>query len=65
MNKYIKNRGQVAVEYVLLLIIVIALASVFKEVIDLGTSNNPDQGSAFVKYWRALIRAIGEDVPHP
>ncbi|MDE0151301.1 MAG: class III signal peptide-containing protein [Bdellovibrionales bacterium] len=64
MNKYIKNRGQVAVEYVLLLIIVIALASVFKEVIDLGSSPDGSGASAFVDYWRTLIKEIGADVPH-
>ena len=59
------NKGQVAVEYVLLLVIVIALASLFVQVIDLGDKTTGQSASAFVKYWRALITAIAEDTPHP
>ena len=59
-----KTKGQVAVEYVLLLIVVISLASVFKLVIDLGIDPDGSNASAFVEYWRSLIRAIARDVPH-
>lgn len=65
MNKYEKNKGQVAVEYVLLLIVVISLALVFVEFIDVGNSPDGSGASVVVEYWRALIRGIGADVPHP
>ena len=65
MNKHKKNKGQVAVEYVLLLVVVVAVAFVFQRFINLGESPDGSGASAFVKYWRDLIGAIGADVPHP
>lgn len=60
-----KNKGQVAVEYVLLLVIVVALAGVFKAFIDVGDERDPDSAAPFIKYWRGLIQEIGKDTPHP
>ena len=65
-----KNKGQVAVEYVLLLVIVVALAGVFKAFINVGVEGDPnsaapDNAAPFIKYWRGLIKEIGEDTPHP
>lgn len=59
-----KNKGQVAVEYVLLLVIVVALAGIFKEFIDVGVSPDGDGASPFIDYWRNLIKEIGEDTSH-
>ncbi len=58
-----KNKGQVAVEYVLLLVIVVALASVFKIFIDVGDSSGAP-GAPFIEYWRKLLIEIGQDTPH-
>ena len=60
-----KNKGQVAVEYVLLLVIVITLAGIFKSFIDVGTQGDRNSAAPFVQYWRTLVEKIGEDVPHP
>ena len=60
-----KNKGQVAVEYVLLLVIVVALAGVFKAFINVGVEGDPNSAAPFIKYWRGLIKEIGEDTPHP
>jgi len=65
MNKHKKNKGQVAVEYVLLLIVVVTLALVFVEFIDVGHPPEGSGASVVVEYWRVLIRGIGADVPHP
>ena len=65
MDKHKKNKGQVAVEYVLLLIVVVAIAGVFKEFINVGSSPDGSGASKFVDYWRALITEIGKDIPHP
>ena len=63
--KFKKNKGQVAVEYVLLLVIVVGLAGVFKTFIHVGNQTDPDSAAPFIKYWRGLIKNIGEDTPRP
>ena len=63
-NKNKKKKGQVAVEYVLLLVVVVALATVFKTFINVGTAPDGTGASEFVQYWRKLIEAIALDVPH-
>ncbi len=74
MKKHTK-KGQVAVEYVLLLVIVIAIAGIFQNFISVGSASAGDpcaqqnRGASgapggLVKYWRCLIKKIGEDTPH-
>ena len=59
-----KNKGQVAVEYILLLVIVVTLATLFKQFIEVGSQGDPDSAAPFIQYWRGLIEEIGEDIPH-
>lgn len=63
-KQYRKRKGQVAVEYVLLLVIVVALAGIFKGFVDVGSAGDPDSAAPFVQYWRGLLRGIGQDTPH-
>ena len=61
-NKFLhKKQGQVVVEYILLIVVVVAVASIMISFVDLGGSD--DEGSNFIKYWRNLIRNIAGDMP--
>ncbi|HND86092.1 MAG TPA: hypothetical protein PLU50_09805 [Pseudobdellovibrionaceae bacterium] len=52
--------GQVIVEYILLMVIVVAIASFL---ISTVVSRNPDQQGFLIKKWDEMIQAIGKDVP--
>ena len=52
------KKGQIVVEYILLLFIVLAAAGAILTLV--GTD---DPGGALVEYWRKTIIAIGKDIP--
>ncbi|MGZ3747308.1 MAG: hypothetical protein ACXWRE_08065 [Pseudobdellovibrionaceae bacterium] len=55
-----KNRGQVVVEYVLLLVIVVAVAALLtKELVQ----RDPENPGILVEKWNAILKTIGEDLP--
>ena len=56
------RRGQVAVEYILLLFIGVSIASL---VIALVVSRNPDSPGFLISKWRQIIELIGTDVIDP
>ncbi len=52
------QRGQIVVEYVLLLIIAVALAYLL---ISKMVSRNPDNPGFFVTKWQSMLTVIGAD----
>lgn len=57
-----KTKGQVVVEYILLLLIVVAAALSMVQLVDVGDLSDPNSGGSLIKYWKSIIRAIGEDL---
>ena len=55
------KKGQVAVEYVLLLIIAVSAALIIVAFVDVGERNNPNEAGSLIKYWRSVIQKIGSD----
>lgn len=57
-----KNAGQVIVEYLLIMVLVVALASTLtKTLVGRGDAGS-DQGM-IIKSWSRLIKVIGQDLP--
>ena len=56
------QKGQVVIEYVLLLVIAVSVALIFVNLVNVGDGQNPDSGSSLIKYWRSLIKEIGEPI---
>ena len=54
------QKGQVIIEYVLILVIAVSVALAFVELVDVGDGQNPDTASSLIKYWRSLITEIGK-----
>jgi hypothetical protein len=56
-----KNSGQVVVEYVLLLVIAVAVAALItKELV----KRDPENPGILVEKWDAILKTIGEDLPN-
>ncbi len=56
-----KNSGQVVVEYVLLLVIAVAVAALItKELV----KRDPDNPGILVEKWDSILKTIGEDLPN-
>ena len=51
-----RKRGQVIIEYVLLLVCVVAVATILVNLVDMSGS-----GGMVVRYWKTVIERIGED----
>jgi uncharacterized protein (UPF0333 family) len=60
MNKRIKQKGQVIVEYVLLLVILVVLGSL---IISQMASRNEESPGFLISQWSDIIKQIGEDNP--
>lgn len=59
-NPFRNKRGQVVVEYVLLLVIAVAMAALItKELV----SRDEDNPGILVQKWDAILKTIGEDLP--
>lgn len=56
----LNSRGQILVEYVLLLIIAVVVAAL---IISAMVSRNPDEPGFLVQKWDQIIRFIGNDMP--
>ena len=56
------QRGQIAVEYVLLLVIGVAVAALITSLV---VSRNPDSPGFLIAKWRQIIELIGSDVIDP
>lgn len=54
------NRGQLAVEYILLLVVAATVAAIMVRTF---ASRNEDRPGMVVKKWREIQKEIGEDVP--
>lgn len=54
------NRGQVVVEYVLLLVIAVALATLITREL---VKRDPENPGILVKKWDDILKTIGEDLP--
>lgn len=52
------NRGQVIIEYVLLLIIVVSIAAI---IIKGVVSRDPSEAGFLIKAWNELVETIGND----
>jgi len=55
-----KNSGQVVVEYVLLLVIAVAVATLITKELVKRDKDNP---GILVEKWDAILKTIGTDVP--
>jgi hypothetical protein len=54
------QKGQIVVEYVLLLVIGVSIAALLVSQL---TSRNPDNPGVLVSKWNEILVAIGSDVP--
>ena len=66
-NAFIKmfkkqKKGQVVLEYVLLLVIVVAVAVVMLALVKVGDPSDPSSSGSLIQYWIKIIEAIGKDV---
>ena len=59
-NKKLNARGQVVVEYVLLLIVAVGIAALITSLI---ASRNPDEPGIIVAKWHEILKTIGSDTP--
>lgn len=55
-----KNSGQVVIEYILLLVVVVSLGAII--IRDL-VSRNPDEPGILVAKWQSIIKTIADDKP--
>ena len=55
-----RNAGQVIVEYVLLMVIAVAIAALLTREL---VSRNPESPGVLVEKWNDILKTIGEDVP--
>ena len=56
----LKNTGQVVLEYVLLIVVGLAIVMTISNVM---VSRNPNDTGILMKFWRNIIVEIGEDLP--
>ena len=56
----IQSKGQIVVEYILLLMISVSIALVLTSMV---VSRNPSDPGFLIKEWERLIKWIGEDYP--
>ena len=54
------NRGQVVVEYVLLLVIAVAVAALITKELVSRDAENP---GILVNKWNAILKTVGDDLP--
>lgn len=54
------QRGQAVLEYVLLMMVAVALAAI---VINLMVSQNKESPGFIIERWQKIINAIGSDIP--
>ncbi|MEK2646131.1 hypothetical protein [Bdellovibrio sp. BCCA] len=54
------NRGQIVVEYVLLLVIAVGIAALLTSRL---VSRNADNPGILVSKWHSILKTIGDDVP--
>ena len=57
------QRGQMVVEYILLLVIAVAMAFTLRTVFVKG-AEKPEDAGVVLKAWDAMEQAIGEDDPN-
>lgn len=60
--KYRNQKGQVIVEYILLMVIVVAIASLLITQV-VSRSSDSDKQGFLIKKWDQMIRVIGSDLP--
>ena len=56
----LKNTGQVVLEYVLLIVVGLAIVMTISNVM---VSRDPNDTGILMKFWRNIIVEIGEDLP--
>ncbi|WP_374074291.1 hypothetical protein [Bdellovibrio bacteriovorus] len=54
------NRGQIVVEYVLLLVIAVGIAALLTSRL---VSRNADDPGILVAKWHSILQVVGDDVP--
>ena len=55
-----RNKGQIVVEYILLLVIGVALALIITRLM-VNRSNNPAEQGFLIKKWYQIVETIGSD----
>lgn len=56
------NRGQILVEYMLLLLIAVAAATILTSQL-VGKRTSEEDSGILIKSWNKIIRSIGNDLP--
>lgn len=56
------QRGQVIVEYLLIMVLMVAIAATLTKRL-VGRGDSDDQKGVIVKSWSRIIKAIGNDLP--
>ncbi len=61
--KFFKNQqGQIVVEYLLLMVVVVSIAAVITKTF-VARSDNPSEQGMVIKGWNKMIQFIGNDLP--
>lgn len=59
-KKYLKNSGQIVVEYILLLVFAVGIAILVTHQL---VSRSEDSPGIMTRKWRAIIQEVGKDHP--
>lgn len=61
MKRMAQQQGQVIVEYLLIMVLVVAIAATLTKTL-VGRSDNESSQGIIIKSWSRMIKAIGNDV---
>jgi len=61
-NKKKGQRGQLVLEYILLLLVAVSMASLLRNTLTASTGDAQSSG-VFIKMWTTVVQTIGEDYP--
>lgn len=62
MKSKLNSKGQVLIEYILMMVFVVTIAAVLTKSLVGRTSDEANQGMV-IKSWNRMIKAIGNDLP--
>ncbi|MFN3453383.1 MAG: hypothetical protein ACK41T_00385 [Pseudobdellovibrio sp.] len=62
MKSKLNSKGQVLIEYILMMVFVVTIAAVLTKSLVGRTSDVANQGM-IIKSWNRMIKAIGNDLP--
>lgn len=62
VTKRKKQGGQLVLEYILLLLVAVSMATLLRNTLTASTGNAEDSG-VFIKMWTRVVQTIGNDKP--